>query len=98
MAEVEARTASYKARKELTEAQKKMTEAKTEKIALDNEGKRTMIQLYQAAQQAVERLGSGYRGRLRGNRQPETERCKIHTENKKCGISKTNGEGVENAE
>ena len=59
IAEVEARTASYKARKELTEAQTKATELKAEKIALDNEEKRAMIQLYQTAQQAVERLAAG---------------------------------------
>ena len=58
IAEVEARTASCKARKELTEAQTKATELKAEKIALENEEKRAMIQLYAAAVDAVERLGA----------------------------------------
>ena len=57
--EAKARTEKIKIQTELTEAQKKMTEAKTEKIALENEEKREMIQLYQAAIQAVERLGAG---------------------------------------
>ena len=101
MAEVEARTASYKARKELTEAQKKMTEAKTEKIALENEEKRAMIQLYQAAQQAVERIGAG---------QAIEADFEVIDNLKQIGVKftpkiksaallkQTNGEGVENAE
>ncbi len=59
MAEVEARTEKIKAQVGLVEVQKKLAEQKTEKIALENEEKRAMIALYQAAQQAVERLGNG---------------------------------------
>lgn len=43
----------------LTEAQTKTTELKAEKVALENEEKLAMVQLYQTAQQAVERFGTG---------------------------------------
>ena len=59
IAEAKARTENIKAQRGLIEAQKKMVELKAEKLALENKEKRAMIQLYQTAQQAVERLGVG---------------------------------------
>lgn len=101
IAEVEARTASYKARKELTESQTKATELKAEKIALENEEKRAMIQLYQTAQQAVERLGAGQAVEADFEVIDNLKQIgvKIPPKIKSAALLKqTNGEGVENAE
>ena len=59
IAETKARTGNIKAQRGLIEAQKKMVELKAEKLALENKEKRAMIQLYQTAQQAAERLVAG---------------------------------------
>ena len=59
MAESKARTEKIEAQMGLIEAQKKMVELKAEKLALENKEKRALIQLYQTAIEAVERLGAG---------------------------------------
>ena len=59
IAEVEARTAVYKARKELTEVQTKANEKKAEKMALEIERERVLIALCAKGTEALERFGNG---------------------------------------
>ena len=102
IAETKARTENIKAQRGLIEAQKKMVELKAEKLALENKEKRAMIQFYQTAQQAVERLGGGQAveadfeviDNLKqiGVKIPPKIKSAAHL------LKQTNGEGVENAE
>ena len=102
IAEVKARTEKIEAQMGLIEAQKKMAELKAEKVALENKEKRAMIQFYQTAQQAVERLGAGQAveadfevlDNLKqiGVKIPPKIKSAAHL------LKQTNGEGVENAE
>ena len=59
MAETKARTDKIEAQIGLVESQKKMAELKAEKLDLENQEKRAMIELCQTAQQAIERFSAG---------------------------------------
>ena len=102
IAETKARTENIKAQRGLIEAQKKMVELKAEKLALENKVKRAMIQLYQTAQQAVERLGAGQAVEADFEVIDNLKQIgvKISPKIKSAAhlLKQTNGESVENAE
>ena len=102
IAETKARTEKIEAQMGLIEAQKKMAELKAEKLALENKEKRAMIQLYQTAQQAVERLGAGQAVEADFEVIDNLKQIgvKIPPKIKSAAflLKQTNGESVENAE
>ena len=101
MAEAEARTASYIARKELTEAQTKATEKKAEKMALEIERERVLIALCTKGIEALERFGNGQMIEADFEVIDSLKQIgvKISPKIKSAALLKqTNGEGEKNAE
>ena len=108
LAEIEARTENLKAQKGLIEGRAEqtilnqhLTRQKIRKMELENEGREAMIELYRAATDAVERLGTGQMIKADFEVLDNLKQMGVKIPKKlKSGeqIQKqTNGEGTENA-
>ena len=102
IAEGMARTEKIEAQMGLIETQKKLGKLKAEKQELENQEKWAMIQLYQTAQQAVERLAAGQAVEadfeVIGNLKQIGVKIPPKIKSAAFLLKQTNGEGVENAE